>query len=343
MKKRIILIIVGLIVLAGVFFAGKYIREEHYPLPVEPSAEWEPFINSLDAERISYFVNSGGTMLEADLFIPNGGSEKKPALVFTTGSGDSAYQNYAYGFVETYILDIFLSRDFAVLLVNKRGMGQSEGNYVKNSIEGRAEDVWAAVQSIQDHPQVDPDKIGIAGHSQGGWVVSLAAAEHPEIAFFISFVGPTTTMRENAADNYYHYGRCQGLENEELDAQIEKGLKNVDLSIRIGRLTDFGFFGFDARNMDYDPRNALQTVQQPGLFIYAENDDQVSPQLNLDRMQEIFDNQVPDNFRVAVIDEASHAFLLVDDPCESYIDPELKEQSQQLTDVLRTWLEDQGY
>lgn len=343
MNRRIIKIAVALLVLVGLIFAGRQIRIDHYPLPVEPSTTWEPFINSLDAEQKSFFVNSDGTMLEADLFIPNGGSEKKPAVVFTPGSGDSAYQNYSYGLLETYVLDLFLSHDIAVLLVNKRGMGESEGNYVKNSIQGRADDIWTAVQSIQNHPQIEGGNIGLIGHSQGGWVVTQAAADHPEIAFFISLAGPTMSMRENAADNYYHFARCQGLEGEELEAYIEKRLKDVELSISIGEVTNFGFFGFDARNMSYDPRNALKTVQSPGLLIYAENDDQVTPSLNIDRLSEIFDNNVPDNLSSVVIDGATHAFRLANDPCESWENVEEQHQTEQLVEVLHTWLAKQGF
>ncbi len=343
MKKRIILIILGLALAVGAYFAYEYIRINHYPLAVAPSDSWELFISSLDAEHEAFFVESGGVKLDAEIFIPTGGQERKPAVVFTGGSGDNNFRAYSYGLVETYVLDLFLSRDIAVILVNKRGMGQSEGNYVKNSIEGRAADINAVVQDIQSRPQVDPDNIGVIGHSQGGWVVMQAAADNPQIAFFISLAGPTMTMKENAADNRYHFGRCQGLENEELDAFIEKEMRMVDLSMRIGEATDFGFFGFDARNMVYDPRNALQTVKSPGLLVYAENDDQVTPQSNLDRMEEIFGGQIPSNFQLPVIAGASHAFRLVDDPCESWIDVDQQEQSRELSEVLSVWLDEIDY
>jgi hypothetical protein len=343
MNKKIIYGVISLLAIVGLFFAVKSIRYEHYPAPLEPSAEWKPFVNSLDAQHEAFFVDANGVKLEAELFIPNGGQEQKPAVVFSPGSGDSLYQNYAWGLVETYVLDVFLSHDFAMLLVNKRGMEQSEGNYVKNSIGGRAEDIYAAVESLKGHPKIDAENIGLIGHSQGGWVVVQAAAEHPDIAFFISLAGLATTMRENAADNSDHQGRCQGLQGEDLDAYISKRAKMVDLSISIGELTNFGFFGFDARNMGYDPREALQTVQNPGLFIYAENDDQVTPSLSIDRMNEIFNNYVPENFEMLVMDDATHAFRLVNDPCESWVNVEEQEQSEQLVGVLHAWLAEQGY
>lgn len=343
MKKRVITIVLGLVLVIGISFAGKAIRDAHYPIPIKPSESWEPFVSSLDAQHESFFVESDGLQLEADLFIPNGGAEQKPAVVFTGGSGDGIYQNYAFGLVETYFLDDFLSRDFAVLLFNKRGMGASEGNYVKNSIQGRADDLYAAVQSIQPHPQIDADNIGVAGHSQGGWVVTQAAADHPDIAFFISLVGPTYTMRENAMDNSYHYAVCQGMQGEELEEYLAKRSNLIDLSIKVGNLTNFGYYGFDARNMGYDPRDILQTIQTPGLFVYGENDALVTPSLNIDRLNDIFSNQVPDHLSVVVIDDATHIFRLVENPCESFENPEKFELSKQPTDVIHTWLVGLGY
>jgi pimeloyl-ACP methyl ester carboxylesterase len=343
MKKRVIFIIIGLALAVSIPFGVKSIREAHYPIDIQPSAEWEPYLSTLDVQREAFFVDSVGTKLEAELFIPNGGREEKPAVIFSPGSGDSLYQNYGYGLIETFVLDVFLSHDIAVLLVNKRGMGKSGGNYAKNSIEGRAADIYAAMQSIQSHSQIDDMNIGLIGHSQGGWVVTYAAAEYPEVAFFISLAGPTTTMMENSSDNAYHIGRCQGLENVELEAYIEKRLKLVQISISIGKATNFGMFGFDARNMQFDPRSALTTVQSPGLFAYSENDDQVTPSINIDRMNEIFNNDVSENISIKVIDGATHVFRLVNDPCESWENPDEQEQSEQLLDVLHSWLTDQGY
>lgn len=343
MKNRVIYTLLGLALVIGAFCVVRSIRDSHYPIPTDPSAEWEPYVSSLDAQREAFFVVSGGLKLEADLFIPNGGADQKPAVVFSPGSGDALYQNYSKGFIETFILDQFLQNDFAVLLINKRGMGQSEGNYVKNSVNGRADDLFAAVQSIQSHPKIDAENIGLVGHSQGGWVVTQAAADHPDIAFFISLAGPTTTMRENAADNAYHAGVCQGMEGEELDAWLQERSEDIDLSIKIGDLTNFGMFGFDARNMGYDPQLALQTIQVPGLLVYAENDSLVTPSLNIEQLDEIFSGEVPDHLSTVVIEDATHSFTLSDTVCVSYEERTQLPQSEEVVSVLNNWLKSIGY
>ena len=113
--------------------------------------------------------------------------------------------------VETYILDVLLHRDMAALLINKRGMGQSEGNWTKNDFPGRAADIYAGVQTLKDHPAIDADRIGVIGHSQGGWIAALTAARNDDVAFFISLVGPATSVEGNMMDNYRGYYRCRGI------------------------------------------------------------------------------------------------------------------------------------
>ena len=341
MFKKIRTLIIALAILAGVYFAWKYVRDEHYPIPIPVSESWEPYVNSLDARQETLFIEaSDGTKLEAALFIPNSGEEKKPAVVFTPGSGDSLYQNYSPRLLETYVVDLFLERDFAVMLVNKRGMGQSEGNYVKNSIEGRADDLYNAVSFAQNYSNIDPENVGVIGHSQGGWVVAQAAGEHSDIAFFVSLAGPTMTMRENSLDNQTHTARCEGLEGKDFDEYIVKQQKNIDLSISIGEATGFGFFAFDARNMNYDPRNALLNVKSPGLYAFAENDRLVTPALNIERMEEIFDGNVPEHLSAVTIANGTHGYQIVDDPCEHSQDKPL---SDELVDVLNDWLIEIGY
>jgi pimeloyl-ACP methyl ester carboxylesterase len=341
--RRIAIIVIGIVAAVGLFIGGKSLRNEYYPVQVDPSSEWEPFISSLDVRREAFFVVSNGTKLEAELFIPKVGAEKKPAVIFSPGSGDALYQNYAFGLVERYILKVFLTRDMAVLLVNKRGMGLSEGDYTRGSIEARAFDIYSAVQSIQSHPDIDDANIGLVGHSEGGWVVTQAAADHPDIAFFVSLAGPTTTRMEQATDMYAHEAVCDGLVGEKQEDYLKRRIRMTRIGTKIGEWTNFGLLGFDSRTMHFDPRNAIQTIQVPALFIYAENDILVTPALHIERMNEIFGGDVPEHIEMTVIDGATHGFRLVESPCESRENPAKKEWSEQLTATLHTWLAAQGY
>jgi pimeloyl-ACP methyl ester carboxylesterase len=72
------------------------------------------------------------------------------------------------GFLKAYLQDIFLPRGIAVVYVNKRDMGDSTGNWINNTIEGRSSDIQAVADLVRTMPQIDVDRVGYAGHSQGG-------------------------------------------------------------------------------------------------------------------------------------------------------------------------------
>ena len=64
MKKRTILIIIGLVLAVGLFYGGRSVYYEFYPVPKESSAEWEPFVRALDAKREAFFVENDGINIE---------------------------------------------------------------------------------------------------------------------------------------------------------------------------------------------------------------------------------------------------------------------------------------
>jgi pimeloyl-ACP methyl ester carboxylesterase len=343
MKKKLF-IVVGIIIVVGIGFIAREIRYAHYPVTIPASEEWDPYITSLDAERELHMVETNdGTKIEALLFIPDGGSEQKAAVVWTGGSADGAYHNYAWGLIETYVLDVFLSRDMAVILTNKRGVGASEGNWAHVGVEGRASDIVAVVQMAQEHPVIDASNVGLIGHSQGGWVVTNAAANYDDIAFIISLAGPTTSVRTNVEDNAYHIYRCEGYTGDELQKKIAQKMKMAEVGVTLGNITHFGMLHQTALLLEYDPAVDLLSLQTPGLFIYGENDDQVTPQWSLNRLDELFDGNPPEHFTTVVLDDATHAFRLVDDPCESWVNVPEQPRSEELTVVLNDWLEIQGY
>ena len=142
------------------------------------------------------YIASGNARLEYELVVPTGGAELKPAIAFAVGSNVDGYQNYTPGFREELLESIFLPRDYAILYFNKRGVGDSTGNWRWGSIEEQADDIVAAVDHLRSTPGIDPDRIGIVGHSQGGWVVQLAGSLDPKIDFVISLAGPAVSVRE---------------------------------------------------------------------------------------------------------------------------------------------------
>jgi len=341
-KKSVGLTLVVISIVAVGIMAYRYNQPGEVPaIYFQISPDWEASVNSPDIQREHGFIQSGNIKLEGDLLIPVGGKEKKGAVIFITGSGQNVYQAY-FGIPQKYIQGVFLPRDTAVLYVNKRGVGESEGNWKHQDFQGRADDLYAAVQFLKQHDAIDPARIGIIGHSQGGYVVPITASQHEDVAFFISLVGSTRTVWEQMEDDYENTLRCQGYEGDEMQKEVESLMKWARFEANVGKFLPLGEADIQAGIMDYNPRQALQTVKSPGLMVFAENDPMVPAEINLARFNEIFDGNPPENLQSVTISGAYHTFHLMD-MCpsnEAFLSAPL---SDKLVQVLQDWLTEQGY
>jgi pimeloyl-ACP methyl ester carboxylesterase len=141
-----------------------------------------------------FFLN-GSVRLRYDLDLPDGSGGPFPAVVWVHGSGMLNRNSQA---VATNRL---VPEGLAVLRYDKRGVGESTGSFFNigpsNSNVGLrtlAGDAAAGVARLKRFPQIDPDRIGIMGNSQGGWIGPLAAAQSDDVSFMMMWSGPTVSV-----------------------------------------------------------------------------------------------------------------------------------------------------
>jgi dienelactone hydrolase len=138
---------------------------------------------------------SGNAVLSGTLTVP-AGVGRHPAVAFVSGSGRTE---------RAYLPDLqalLVDAGVAVLAYDKRGIAQSAGRYpgespTSGTIDQLARDAQAAVRWLAAQPDVDPARVGIAGHSQAGWVMPLAASREDAVRFMVAFAGPAVTADEN--------------------------------------------------------------------------------------------------------------------------------------------------
>ena len=85
---------------------------------------------------------------------------------------------------------------FLVVRYDKRGIGQSGGRAESASLTDYADDVSAAVKMLADRKDVDPKRIAVIGHSEGGSVALIAAAKDKRIAAVAVLATPGVTGAE---------------------------------------------------------------------------------------------------------------------------------------------------
>lgn len=169
---------------------------------------------------------SGAVSLAGILAIP--AQDRCPAVVFVGGSGSADRDNDAlFPPIRAHLLDAGI----ALLSYDKRGVGGSTGSWLAATIDDLASDCLAAAAILRREPAVDPDAVGLFGHSEGGWVVLRAAAGGDDVAFVITNAGPGTTPAEQD-----RHALAMALRaDDRTDAEIAAGLAAYDRLMADGR------------------------------------------------------------------------------------------------------------
>ncbi len=142
-----------------------------------------------------------GHSLAATLFLPERKPDspaKFPAVVMVTGSGPQDRDETIMGHKPFLVIADALARaGIAVLRYDDRGVGGSTGSFESSTSDDFATDADEASEWLKTQPEIDADRIGIIGHSEGGIIAPMVAKwqwegekpEHP-IAFVVLLAGP---------------------------------------------------------------------------------------------------------------------------------------------------------
>ncbi len=231
-------------------------------------------------------IPSGDGILAAELHLPTG-IGPHPALVLVHGSGR----------IERGSLDCgrssWLANGLALLCYDKRGVGQSSGRYratgVGNSEEvfpTLAGDVVAVVDYLKSVPEIDPDRIGLIGASQAGWLMPLAASRSDDVAFIISVSGATSSV---------------GI-SDRFDAIAEAGMSEQEIAADLAT--------FDG-TPGYDPRPVLEQLAIPVLWLYGARD-QSNPTANDIAIIEEIRSEQGSDFTIEVFPNGNHELAHAD-------------------------------
>jgi uncharacterized protein len=129
---------------------------------------------------------AGGTELAGTLSIPDA-PRPLPAAVLVAGSGpqdrnaDTGPGGLRLGIFRT-LADRLAEAGVATLRYDERGVGASGGDFRGAGLFDLADDAASAVDFLRRRPEIDPDRIAIVGHSEGGLLATLVAQDDPRLA-----------------------------------------------------------------------------------------------------------------------------------------------------------------
>ena len=245
----------------------------------------EPMGPSLIEKSVT-FAN-GDTRLSGSFLVP-GGKGPFPAVVLIQGAGPEPRS------ASRFMAEVFAQHGIAALIYDKRGVGESSGDWQTSSFEDLAGDAVAGVKYLLTEPEISKPHIGLMGSSQGGWIAPMAALLSPNISFVIvkSAAGVTPEREElertellmheqgfSSTETQEALGLYKQMINyaftgngwEQLSASQEKASHEKWGGYGIFP-KDSWWFKFIRLNFRHDPIPVLQKLHCPVLVIFGGKD-----------------------------------------------------------------------
>ena len=169
-----------------------------------------------DREEVCYENKAVGIRIAGTLTKPRS-QGPFPVVLLIAGSGPHS-RNAVIGYhrVLHVLADHLTRKGIAVLRVDKRGVGSSTGDFWKANTKDLASDVLAGVEYLKTRSDIDKKHIGLVGHSEGGSVATMVAAETSDVGFIVMMAGPGIPAAEVL---YYQDGaeiKAEGASDEKV-------------------------------------------------------------------------------------------------------------------------------
>lgn len=213
-----------------------------------------------------------GHALAGTLTLPKDAPGPVPAVVLITGSGlqdrDASLPPVpGYRFFRQ-VADTLSRRGIAVLRLDDRGWGGSGGDASAATSADFADDIRAAVHWLRARNGIDAGRIGLLGHSEGGIIAPMIAAEDTAIAAVALLAAQSWTGRRISDFQLQAYFRGQGMTDAQIDSVMPLAMQEREAAAE--RTPWVRFF------LDYDPLPAARRVRAPVLVLQGATDQQVS-------------------------------------------------------------------
>lgn len=306
--------------------------------------------------------NSGDIRLAGTLILPENGNDLGAVVVYH-GAASPLRTSPLY----EHLVETLPSLGVAVFMFDRRGSGASGGVREGASFEELADDGIAAVDMLRQDNRIDPERIGVWGLSQGGWLAVIAASRSPNVKFAVAISAPMVTPDVQMMFSSTNMLRVFGYSQDDID-QMRATRAAVDNYMRGSVDKETAQRAVDAaktkpwfrylymgetvkdravsgwrREIEHDPMEALEQVKAPLLVLYGATDPVVPVATSVERLAAVTPRHP--NMKVVVIADADHHMQIGVDP-RILLDPdhddEARADAPEYFAVLTNWLTEHG-
>lgn len=226
-----------------------------------------PTTGTFDTHDVSFL--SHGRTLSGSLIVPR--SPVLAAAVFVQGAGSDLRPQFQG--------EALARLGIAVLVYDKRGVGRSGGVYVgaprglnvsRENLRLLADDAAAAMDTLRKEQTLRLVPKGFIGQSQAGWIIPQAALKARGTRFMVFWSGAVETTHEDV--QFEHLAAALDFWDKHTHAELRAMMNDPAKSI------EFAW-------ADYDPRDALDQLKIPGLWLFGGRDRNVDVDLSIARLK----------------------------------------------------------
>ncbi|TVR57791.1 MAG: alpha/beta fold hydrolase [Spirochaetaceae bacterium] len=294
--------------------------------------------------------DSGSIPLAGTLTLPEADGPH-PAVILISGSGaqDRDGRNPALPRYRPmrWIADNLAAHGIATLRFDERGIGESQGDHLTATTADLADDNEAALRYLLARPEIDPERIGLLGHSEGGVIAAMVAARNPDVAFVINMAGSAVPYSEVVVRQVELIAKASGLAADEVAVMRERQIQAMehaeagewekvreivkqgtleqiarlpeaqaaalgDPNELAGRQADAEIAGMKTPwmqfFMSYDPRPDWQRITVPVLAVFGGLDTQVDAAQNRPALEAALRRAGNRDVTVRIVEDANHLF-----------------------------------
>lgn len=225
---------------------------------------------------------------------------KYPLMIMISGSGiqnrdEEIMQHRPFAVIADYMAN----NGIAVFRYDDRGFGSKDTMLFNATTLDYAIDVESAINAVKNHPNIDTDKIGLVGHSEGGLIAPIVASRNSEVDFLILLAGPGVNGMEVLVEQTKAILKVNGYSKKEIEEQL-KALKKGELAGHS--------HPWMKCFLDLEPSVYLEKVKQPVLVLNGTKDLQVLHYQNLPAIKKALKKGGNKSYEIHKIKGVNHLF-----------------------------------
>lgn len=316
-----------------------------------PKLEIEPpraAPKNFDSEPV--VIDAGDVRIAGTITRPKGPATPRPAIFFVSGSGSQDRDGISGGvdLGTRELLDHLTEAGFLVLRVDDRGAGATTGPIDDVSYDDLVGDARACVDFLMKRPDVDPKRIAVIGHSEGGETAPILACERP-LAAIVLMAAPGRGMKAILREQKRRSLEDLHLSPKEVEEELAIHAKFLDLVCSEGPIdpkgvrADYAPFLKNRRwfqsHAGHDCITQIRKVKCPVLIAQGGKDLQVSPEFDAPALKKALDEEKHGDATLRLFPDLDHLFKRCTTATPSFADY-LKPRpvDREFLDFLTAWL-----